>query len=93
MGDCYLRVGSYRVDINADTLDDIGGENATVSITQAGTYYIQIYTTSGNLLYSYKVIKKDPLNVWAIIAIVIGVIAVIAIVFITIKLRKRLKVK
>ncbi len=93
VGDCYIKIASDRYDINADTLESIGGENAGITITQSGTYYIQIYSTSNNLLYSYKVIKTDPLNTWAIIAIVIGVLAVGVVIFITIKLRKRLKVK
>ena len=44
--------------INADTLETIGGENATITITQSGTYYIQIYSTSNILLYSKYVINK-----------------------------------
>lgn len=93
IGDCYIKISTDRYNINAETLETIGGENATITITQSGTYYIQIYSTSNILLYSYKVSKTDPLNTWAIIAIVFGVIAAIAITFITIKLRKRLKVK
>ena len=48
---------------------------------------------SGNVLYSYKVTRTEPLNVWTIIAIVLSVIVAGVIIFITIKLRKRLKVK
>mgnify|MGYP003399593629 CR=1 FL=1 len=64
-----------------------------ITISAAGTYFIQVYTQSGHLLYSYKVIKAEPLNTFAILAIVLGVIALGAIIFITVKLRKRQKVK
>ena len=90
IGDSYIKIDSKIWEINAETIETLP---TTLSITNAGVHYIQVYTASGNLLYSYKVVKKDPLNVWAIIAIVIGVLAAIAIVIITIKLRKRLKVK
>lgn len=93
VGDCVIKIGNGEELISADRLEEIGGENATITISDKGTYYIQVYSMSGNLLYSYKVTKKDPLNVWAIIAIILGVIAVGVIIFITIKLRKRLKVK
>ena len=59
----------------------------------SGGQPFQVYSMSGHLLYSYKVIKDDPLNAFAIIAIVLGVIAVGAIIGITIALRKRQKVK
>jgi len=93
VGDCYIQIGSDRFDVNAETLASLGGEGASITITRNGTYYIQIYTTSNTLLYSYKVTKNEPLNTWAIIAIVVGVLAVGVVIFITIKLRKRLKVK
>lgn len=92
VGDCYIKIGSYTLNVNSDTIASLN-ENSTISITNSGTYFIQVYTTSGNLIYSYKVTKNEPLNAFAIIAIVIAVIAVGAVVFITIKLRKRQKVK
>lgn len=90
IGDCYIQIGSSRFDINEETLENYGGG---LSITESGTYYIQVFTQSGVLLYSYKVIKTTPLNAWAIIAIVIAVVAAVAITIITIKLRKKPKVK
>ncbi len=94
VGDCVIKIGSQETPINADTLEAVGGANATVYVPEAeGTYYIQIFTTGGNLLFSYKVVKTKPLDTWTIIAIVIAVIAVVAIALITILLRKRLKVK
>lgn len=93
VGDCIIRIpGQSPIIVNADTLAQ-GQETITTDITVVGTHYVQVYTMSGNLLFSYKVTRNEPLNVWAIIAIVIGVILVGVIIFITIKLRKRLKVK
>ena len=92
IGECYLQIGSTRLDITEETIPTLAA-NLTYTIDQAGTYYIQVYSMSGHLLYSYKVIKDDPLNAFAIIAIVLGVIAVGAIIGITIALRKRQRVK
>ena len=92
MGDCYIQIGSDRYEFTSENLGDYG-ENYVITIQNTGTYFIQVYSMSGQLMYSYKVIKSEPLNAFAIIAIVIGVAAVIAIVWITISLRKRQKVK
>lgn len=78
----------YSLDIDENSTGEISTE-----ITVSGTYYIQFVSPSGNLLYSYKVTKNDPLNAAAIIAIVISAIVAIAVVFIIIKLRKRISVK
>ena len=92
MGDCYIRIGSQYHYFTADRLANYG-ETYTINIENTGTYFIQVYTMSNNLLYSYKVIRSEPLNTFAIIAIIIGVIAVAAVVGITIALRKKQKVK
>lgn len=91
VGDCIITIGNYSQLINKDTIAEVGVQ--TIQLTQAGTYYIQVATESGNILYTYKVIKKDPLNGWAIAAIVIGSVVVVAAVIIIIKLRKRIKIK
>ena len=92
IGDSYIIVGPNRYEINSSTLANYG-ETASFQITTSGTWYIQVYSASGNLLYSYKVYKTEPLNAFSIIAIVIGVIVLIVIIIITIKLRKRQRVK
>ncbi len=92
MGDCYLKIGSEYHYFTADRLADYG-ETYTITINSTGTYFIQVYTMSNNLLYSYKVIRSEPLNTFAIIAIIIGVIAAAAIITITILLRRRQRVK
>ena len=90
VGDCYIQVGSMRKDI---TEENATAGNDIITISAKGTHFIQVYTQSGRLLYSYKVTKTDPLNTFAILAIVLGVIAAVAIIIITVKLRKRQKVK
>lgn len=90
IGECYIRIGSSRFDITEETVSEFG---AGLQITQSGTYFIQVFTQSGVLLYSYKVTKGTPLNAWAIIAIVLGVVGVVVIIVITVKLRKKPRVK
>ena len=92
IGDSYIIVGPNRYEINSSTLASYG-ETASFQITTSGTWYVQVYSASGNLLFSYKVYKTEPLNAFSIIAIVIGVIVLIVIIIITIKLRKRQSVK
>jgi len=93
VGDCYVFVGGNKYVYTSETMPSIEKDVQTISINNAGTYYVQVYTISGRLLYSYKVIKTDPLNAFAIIAIIIGVLAVGAVIGITIAIRKRQKVK
>lgn len=92
VGDSYIKIGSKIYEINETTLSTYE-EITSIKIDIAGTYYIQVYTASGQLLYSYKAIKNDPLNAFAVIAIVVGVIAIIIVIAITIRLRKRQKIK
>ena len=92
VGDCYLQIGSAKYEYTSENIQS-AGEGTTLNITNPGTYFIQVYTQSGHLLYSFKVTKNEPLNSFAIIAIVLGVVALGAIIFITVKLRKRQKVK
>ncbi len=92
VGDSYIKIGSTIRYYNAETLPTLN-ETEVITLSQSGTYYIQVYTASGQLIYSYKVIKNEPLNAFAIIAIILGVIALGTIIFITVKLRKRQRVK
>ena len=92
MGDCYIKIGSAYYYFTADRLANYG-ENYTITIDQTGTYFIQLYNMSNNLLFSYKVTRDEPLNTFAIMAIVIAVIVVIAIVVITILIRRKQRVK
>jgi len=93
VGDCYIKVGDKVVKYyTAESIKNAGKVNQ-ITITESGTYFVQVYTTGGKLLYSYKIVKTEPLNAFAVLAIVIGVIAAAVVVFITIRLRKRQRVK
>ena len=78
----------YSYNINADSTGV-----QTYSITSANTYFVQLVSPSGILLYSYKVTKEDPFNAATIIAIVVSVVVVIGVVILVVLLRKRIKVK
>ncbi len=92
VGDCYVKVAGVTRYYTSETLDDYG-EVDTITISGSGTHYVQVFSLSGRPLYSYKVIKTEPLNIFAILAIVIGVIALGAVIGITISIRKRQKAK
>ena len=92
VGDCYLVIGNTTRYYTSETLSNYR-ENESISLASNGTFFVQLFSTNGQLLYSYKITKTEPLNAFAIIAIVIGVAVVGAIVGITIMLRKRQKVK
>ena len=65
----------------------------TASITDANTYFVQLVSPSGILLYSYKVIKEDPFNAATIISIVVAILVLIAAIVVIVVLRKHIKVK
>ena len=89
-GDCMVVVGNNIATINAENSSPTVEE---ITIDRAGTYFIQILTDSGRLLYSYKVIKTEPLSTLAIILIVVGCVVVVAVVVVMILLRKKMKVR
>ncbi len=97
-GNSFLQVVYYN-DNGAKIIDYSYEINAnstgvqTYSITDANTYFIQLVSPSGILLYSYKVIKEDPFNAATIIAIVVSIVVVIGVIILVILLRKRIKVK
>ena len=64
-----------------------------MQIENAGTYFVQVLTESGKVLYSYKVIKQDPLNTFSIIIIVVSVVFVVGLTVVIILLRKKMKIK
>ncbi|MBP3619423.1 MAG: hypothetical protein J6J24_02050 [Clostridia bacterium] len=97
MGECNFRIIKYVEDristvYSKDIVGTSSGEELQ-AIEEAGTYYIQILSPSGNLLYSYKVIKQNPLNAAAIIAIAISALVLVAAIILVVKLRKKISVK
>jgi len=92
VGECYIVVGHDTYYVNESTTKTVNlilGDNESDN----EVYYIQVFSMSGNLLFSHKVNLTEPMNAWTIIAIIAGAIAVILILFIIIKLRKRIGVK
>lgn len=101
MGECTLKIVRYSTDgkyagaiyslkINATTLEE---EETTIPAGDSGTYYVQIVSPSGNLLYSYRVEKKEPMNPASIIIIAVAAILVVVLIIVIYKLRKRISVK
>ena len=91
VGECYVVVGKdtyYVNELTTETINLILGDNES-----NGVHYIQVFSMSGNLLFSHKVSLNEPMNAWTVIAIIAGAIAVVLIVFIIVKLRKRMGVK
>lgn len=93
VGDCYVKIGNMDAIIvegkNLATMDEI----QNIEITTRGDYFIQVYTKSGNLVYSYRVIKKDPLNTVTIVLICVGAAVLVALIIVFVKLRKRVKIR
>ena len=91
VGECYVIVGNqtyYVTEDKVETASLILGDNE-----KTGDYYIQVYTMSGNLIYSHKITLKEPMNTWTIIVIIVGVLAAAALIFIIVKMRKRMGVR
>lgn len=91
VGECYIVVGrdTYYIDeTTEENVELILGDNES-----SGTYFIQVCSMSGNLLFSHKINLQEPMNAWTIIAIIAGVVAIVLVAFIVIKLRKRMGVK
>lgn len=80
----------YSFNIN-ETTTSSGVQTHTMDRTN--TYFVQIVSPSGNLLYSFKVVKDEPFNASTIIAIVVAVVVLVVVIILIIKLRKRIKVK
>lgn len=91
VGECYIVVGRDTYYVNETTEENV--ELILGDDESSGTYFIQVCTMSGNLLFSHKINLQEPMNAWTIIAIIAGVIAVVLVAFIIIKLRKRMGVK
>ena len=90
LGDCYIKIGNTIVEINEETLSS---ESTPITITAKGTHYVQVYTNSGKLAYSYQVKIKAPLDTVSIVLIVVSCVVVVAGLLIFFLLRKKMKVR
>ena len=90
MGDCYIQIDSKIIDV-------IDSSNSTESVPytlgSVGEHYIQVYTSSGKLVYSYHVQINEPLNTVSIILIVVSCVLVVAGLLTFLLLRKRMQVR
>ena len=100
-GIIYEQVGDSLLYIN-DMLIMTIDENSPTELRQteiteenngAGDYYIRLMSSSGNVILSFKVEIKEPLNVWAIVIIVVVSVIVIAVITIIIVLRTRMRIR
>ena len=100
-GIIYDQVGDSLLYIN-DTLIMTIDENAptelreaeiTEEVNGAGDYYIRLMSSSGNVILSFKVEIKEPLNIWAIVIIIVVSAIVIAVITIIIVLRTRMRIR
>ena len=96
-GECILRINGYKdLVINAETIKQAQADNTDIvnlKITEANTYYIQLYSESDKLLYSYCVTKKAPLNAISIIIIIVVTLGVGGLTTMFILLRKKMKIR
>lgn len=94
VGQCSLILGPKVYKIDQAYLDSLGTEYyVTLNLETNGTHFIQLQNDSGKVLYSYKVIKTEPLNALSIILIVVGSAAVVGITVTIVLLRKRMRIK
>lgn len=90
LGDCYIQIDSRVI----DTIDSSSSfESALYKLNSFGSHYIQVYTSSGKLVYSYHVEITEPLNTISIILIVVSCVLVVAGLLIFFLLRKRMQVR
>ena len=64
-----------------------------LELTAPGTYYIQVMTASGDIVDSFKVVKKEPLNTVSILIIVGASLLVVGGGLLFYFLRRKMKVK
>lgn len=96
-GKIYEQVGEAFLVINGNTIATIDSnsvnELTTHTITVTGTYWISITDPEGNVLSSYKVIKKTPLNTTAKILIVVAVVVAVGLTVVFIIIRRKIRFK
>lgn len=95
VGDCVLKItGSENIFLsNANLTDGKIQSSYTITLNSANTYYIQLFSESGKLIYSYRVIKAEPLNAVSIIVIVAVSIITIGLTIMFVLLRKKMQIR
>lgn len=84
----YSQIGNGYIKLNDETIVEINENSestvSTVTIEKKGTYWFRIYSADGELVSSYKFIKKDPLNNMTktiLVCVAIGVVVIVGIFF------------
>lgn len=102
IGECSINILVYNSDSNtfytyqtiSITSDDLSTEGASsITISNSNSYFVQVRTVNGNVISSFRVNKTDPLNLFAIVAIIIASIAGIVLLIVIIKLRTKMRVR
>jgi len=102
IGECYINILVYNSDsgtfytyqtvaISSDALSSTGA--STITLSTSNSYFVQVKTVNGNVISSFRVNKADPLNMFAIIAIIIASIGAIVLLIVIIKLRTKMKIR
>lgn len=94
-GDCYLKITGHKEMLITEELLEAGELQAVYEITLAakGSYYIEVTSLSGQLLYSSYIVKAEPLNAVSIIIIVVSALVVGVGVVLFVLLRRRMKIR
>jgi hypothetical protein len=89
IGDCYVMINNTII----SEIDSSSTDVQEISLTNVRSYYIQVYTNSGKLAYSYRVEITEPLNTVTIILIVVSSVVVAGGALLFFLLRKRMKIR
>lgn len=95
VGDVIVRISTKDdIVLNAEYFANSSNQIIfEITLTRVGDHYIQLYTPSERLIYSYKVTREQPLNSIAIILIVVTSLVVVGLTITFILLRKRMKIR
>lgn len=100
-GIIYEQVGDSFLYIN-DTLICAINESSVLEQMQyaisqktdgAGDYYVKLVGSSGSVITSFKVVVKEPLNIWAIIIIIVVSVVVLGVTITIIVLRNKMRIR
>ena len=79
--------------INSESANELLTREFTEKEYGAGDYYIRLLSSSGNVITSFKVEIKEPLNAWAIVIIVVVTVLVVGVVTTIIVLRTKMRIR
>jgi len=85
--------GQLALTIDENSQDELMHKKFTQKIHGEGDFYITIQSSSGDIISTFKVTMKEPLNASAIIIIVVVSIVVIGVVVTIIVLRNKMKIR